>query len=232
MSALQTLDRGLRALEIVSLAPAGISVADLARELDVHRAICYRIVSTLESRGMVSRTEDGRIRLAVGVAVLASRFEPQLRDELRALLRRLAEGARATAFLSAADGPDCVVLMVTEPTGELLTVGYRVGSRHPLTRGAAGIAILAARPERPEDTDEVRAARRDGYSVTRAQLEQGATGVATGIRVRSGVDGGALIERSIGVVAIDGLDLDRAVEVVRRSGVELAGLFGVADGGS
>ncbi len=61
MSTLQTLDRGLRALDVVAQSAAGISVADLARELDVHRAICYRIVATLEAHGLVARTADGRI---------------------------------------------------------------------------------------------------------------------------------------------------------------------------
>ncbi|HEV7787535.1 MAG TPA: helix-turn-helix domain-containing protein, partial [Pseudonocardia sp.] len=49
MSTLQTLDRGLSVLELVSQRPAGVSVAELAAALDVHRAICYRIVATLEA---------------------------------------------------------------------------------------------------------------------------------------------------------------------------------------
>ncbi|MFD2395773.1 IclR family transcriptional regulator [Prauserella oleivorans] len=146
MSTLQTLDRGLRALEVISHSPRGISVAELAKELDVHRAICYRIVATLEDHLLVARTEDGRVRLAVGVAVLASRFEPQLHLDARPLLQALANETHATAFVSAAEGQDCVAVQVAEPDDQLLTVGYRVGSRHPLDKGAAGIAILALRP--------------------------------------------------------------------------------------
>lgn len=220
MSTLQTLDRGLRALDIVARTPAGITVADLARELDVHRAICYRIVATLEAHGLVARSDDGHVRLGVGAAVLAARFEPQLARDVQPVLQRLADDTGATAFVSAAQGDHCVVLMVAEPEGTLLKVGYRVGSRHPLNRGAAGVAILAMRPERPDDSDDVRQARRDGFSLTRGQLEHGAVGIASGIALPDSTG----LERSVGVVAIDGLDTDRAANAVMGTARELARL--------
>jgi len=46
---LQTLDRGLRALNFVSLQPRGALVSEIAEELGVHRAIAYRIVSAPSS---------------------------------------------------------------------------------------------------------------------------------------------------------------------------------------
>lgn len=227
MSTLQTLDRGLRALDIVAQAPAGISVADLAKELDVHRAICYRIVATLEAHALVTRAEDGRIRLGVGAAVLASRFEPQFARDAAPLLRALANETRATAFVSVAEAADCVVIMVAEPEGTLLKVGYRVGSRHPLDQGAAGIAILAMRPEQPRDSDAVRQARADGFSLTRGQLEHGAVGIAAGIALPANLAATAGFERSVGVVAIDGLDTDQAAAAVQRTARRLAVLVAV-----
>ncbi|HEY8372036.1 MAG TPA: helix-turn-helix domain-containing protein [Pseudonocardiaceae bacterium] len=217
MSTLQTLDRGLRALELISLAPEGVMVADLARELGVHRAVCYRIVATLESHQLVTRGGDGRIRLASGIAVLASRFEPQVTRELQVLLRSLANEAHATAFVSAPEGDDCVVLMTAEPDDTMLTVGYRVGGRHPLSKGAAGIAILAARPESDTDPEPVRQARRDGYSLTRGQLQPGAVGVAVGVRIPPAHGAGLGIERCIGVVALDSLDTDLAIKAVQKA---------------
>ncbi|MBE1561879.1 IclR family transcriptional regulator [Nonomuraea africana] len=224
-STLQTLDRGLRALEIISHSPEGISIADLAKELGIHRAICYRVVATLESRRLVVRAEDGRVRLGVGIAVLASRLEPQFHRDAQSLLRDLANETHATAFISAAEGQDCVAMMVAEPDDRVLTVGYRVGSRHPLTKGAAGIAILAARPEDRRDPDSVRQARRDGYSLTRGQLERGAVGLATAIRIFTRTGSASPIERSVGVVAIDELDIERAAEAVQRTARQLERLL-------
>ncbi len=206
MGTLQTLDRGLLALEVISRSPHGISVAELARELDVARAICYRIVSTLERRSLVTRLSDGQLRLGSGVAVLASRFAPQFQHGAVSVLDELAEQTRATSFLSTAQGDDCVAIMVAEPRAGVLHVGYRVGTRHPLTQGAAGIAILALRGADAADSVDVVTARANGYSITRGQLERGAVGIAAGVHPISGVGDGRGAEYSIGVVAIDGID--------------------------
>jgi DNA-binding IclR family transcriptional regulator len=217
---LQTLDRGLQALTIVSQHERGISIAELAAALAVDRAIAYRLVTTLESRGLIARADRGRLRLGAGLLVLASRFEPQLRTLATPLLRDLAETTRAAAFLSVATGDDCVAIMVTEPEGTLLRVTYRVGSRHPITRGAAGIAILAGRPSSPNDPEAVRVARRDGYSVTRGELQRGAVGVASPVHSPGRASCG--VEASIGVVAFEDLDVDFVKNLVVEGARRLA----------
>lgn len=224
MALLQTLDRGLQALNTISQHSGGISVAALADSLGVHRAIAYRLVSTLEAHGLVVRNKEGWIFLGTELLVLASRFEPQLRTIAHPLLMDLAEETRATAFLSAAQGNTCVALMVAEPDAGLLRVGYRVGSRHPLDRGAAGIAILAGRPPSAVDTSEVEEARELGYSLTRGQLQAGAVGVASPVRTTRGVDAG--FEGSVGVVALNDLDTATAIPAVTRCARNLADRLG------
>lgn len=221
---LQTLDRGLRALDCIAQQAAGVTIAELAEQLDVHRAIAYRIVSTLEGHGLVTRTVDGRIRLGAGVVLLAARFEPQLRAVVQPLLHELAREAAATAFVTVAQGDQCVAIMVAEPDQGLLRVGYRVGSRHPLQVGAAGIAILAGRPPRPDDPVAVIEARREGYSLTRGQLQRGAVGVAAPIRA-AGNNGG--FEASIGVVAMEDLDVEMAAKAVMSYARRIASSVGL-----
>lgn len=228
---LQTLDRGLQALTIVSQHERGISIAELAAALDVDRAIAYRLVTTLESRGLIARADRGRVHLGAGLLLLASRFEPQLRTLATPLLRELAETTRAAAFLSVPAGDDCIPIMVTEPEGTLLRVAYRVGSRHPLTRGAAGIAILAGRPASPSDPEAVRIARRDGYSVTHGELQRGAVGVASpvhgrGMKATRQASQASGLEASIGVVAFDDLDITSAKGLVLAGARRLAAAVG------
>lgn len=224
---LQTLDRGLQALTVVSQHERGISIAELAAALEVDRAIAYRLVTTLASRGLIARADRGRVRLGAGLLILASRFEPQLRTIATPLLRELAETTRAAAFLSVPAGDDCIPIMVIEPEGTLLRVAYRVGSRHPLTRGAAGIAILAGRPPSPSDSEAVHLARRDGYSVTRGELQRGAVGIASPVHgpgreaVRHGGQASGL-EASIGVVAFDDLDITSVKDLVMDGARRLA----------
>ncbi|MBA2777934.1 IclR family transcriptional regulator [Billgrantia kenyensis] len=220
---LQTLDRGLRALEIIAEHTEGISVAELAEQLEVHRAIAYRIVTTLEQHALVARSAEGPLRLGAGISLLASRFEPQLRAAAQPLLQALARATRATAFVSVAQGEECVVILVAEPEEGMLRVGYRVGSRHPLTLGAAGIAILSARPARADDSEAVRQARADGYSLTRGQLQRGAVGVASPVATPQFRPG---IEACVGVVAMDDLDTQRAIREVQAHARQLAELLG------
>lgn len=205
---LQTLDRGLQALDLISRQPEGLSVAALAVQLEVHRAIAYRLATTLESHALIARDSSGLLHLGAGLLVLTSRFEPQLRTLALPLLQELARATGAAAFVSVARGTDCIAIAVAEPEAGLLRVAYRVGSRHPLSKGAAGIAILSGRKERPDDPPAVREARRSGVSITRSELQRGAVGVASPLR---GVPG---VEASLGIVALEGLDVDTSTRLV------------------
>jgi DNA-binding IclR family transcriptional regulator len=227
-NSLQTLDRGLQALSLISQQERGLSIAELAVQLGVHRAIAYRLAATLESRGLIARADGGRLRLGTELLVLASRFEPQLRTVADPLLRELAETTRAAAFLSVAAGEDCVAIMVTEPQGTVLRVAYRVGSRHPLTRGAAGVAILAGRPPSPQEPEAVRLARRDGFSVTRGELQRGAVGIASPVHSADRASSG--LEASIGVVAFDDLDVTGVMGLIMSSARRLASRLWQRDG--
>ena len=220
---LQTLDRGLQALTIISQQEGGLSVADLAVQLGVHRAITYRLVKTLEVHSLLVRGADGQFFLGAGLLMLAARFEPQLRSIAHPLLYELAQETRAASFLSMAQGQECVAIMVAEPEGGVLRVTYRVGSRHPLSLGAAGIAILAGRPEHPGEPDAVREARRNGFSLTRSHLQRGAVGVAS--PVQGEASGQLGFEASLGVVALGDLDIARATAAVVACARRLAALI-------
>lgn len=219
---LQTLDRGLKALKIIAEHDGTVSVATLAETLDVHRAIAYRIVATLEGHELVVRGKEGGLRLGAGIALLAGHFQPQLQRVAQPLLEQLAHQTRATAFVSVTEGDEAVVILVAEPNEGLLRVGYRLGSRHPLSQGAAGIAILAGRPPRSNDSETLREARQQGYSMTRGQLQKGAVGVASPIVTRR-ADAG--MESCVGVVAMEDLDIERAATAVMACSRRLAELM-------
>lgn len=222
MSTLQTLDRGLLALDLISRRPAGITVAELADELGVHRAICYRIVATLEGHNLVVRADQGRIHLGAGVAAYSERFLSHLRRASEHILQELANETGATAFLSIAEGSDSVAIAVAESENAPLRVGYRVGSRHPLDRAASGRAILAMRPEVGRDSDAVRTARREGVAFSSGEIEQGAAGAAVGV---VGLGGMYRLEASVGVVVIGELNRDALAEMVRHAAARLVHEF-------
>ncbi|CAL9334771.1 IclR family transcriptional regulator [Streptomyces sp. enrichment culture] len=220
MATLQGLDRGLRALNAISLAAEGLTVADLAAHLEIDRAIAYRIVQTLEEHALVSR-QGKRVRLGAGAATLAGRFQHQLVQVAQPALQELADVTGASAFLTVAHGArECVPVAGAEPAAphDPVQVGYRIGARHPLDRGANGIAILALQPPWPDEPEEVAWARESGYSVTSGQLQRGATGLAAGFEVPGAA--GA----SVGVVAMREFDIEQVAAQVKEAASRLAAL--------
>ncbi|WBU56245.1 IclR family transcriptional regulator [Paracoccus sediminicola] len=178
---LQTLDRGLTALAALAEAPEGLRPAELAERLSLHKAIAYRLIATLESHGMARRLPDGRAVLGAGLIPLAAKVEKHRLSAAAPHLAALSEATRTTSCVVLADGPNAVVALVQEGGDGFLRVSYRLGLRHPLTRGASGLAILSGRPASPDDPPAVSLAREQGYSLTRGELQQGAVGIAAPI---------------------------------------------------
>jgi DNA-binding IclR family transcriptional regulator len=201
----QTLDRGLRLLRLVAdRGAAGITVTELARLLDVGRPVVYRLVATLSDHALVRRSPDAKVRLGPGVLHFAAALHPALRQAANPILRRLADAAGATAHFTIAEGEEALALCVVEPTWTDFHVGYRVGSRHGLERGAAGRAILAGRS--------------GGSSVvtTRGELQEGATGLAAPVL------GIAMLEASVGVITVESLDERRLAPLVAEAAAAVA----------
>ncbi len=179
---LQTLDRGLAVLAALAESPLGLKPAELAQRLDVHKAIAYRLVATLELHGLVRRLSDGRVVLGAGLIPLAAKVETHRLTAAMPHLSALSEATRTTSCIVLANGPEAVVAAVHEGGDGFLRVTYRLGMRHPLTRGATGLAILSGRPPVEGELPSVTLARQQGYSLTRGELQQGAIGIAAPIR--------------------------------------------------
>lgn len=207
----QTLDRGIRVLESLAARgdSAGLTVTELASELGVGRPVVYRLVTTLEAHHLVGRSDDGRVRLALGISRLASAVTPIVRDAARPVLRELADAVGATAHLTIAEGDDALALVVVEPSWTDFHVAYRSGARHRLDQGAAGRAILAGR------------AGDSGPVGTDGELQAGAHGLAVPLATGGAAPPGG-VEASVGVVSLEPLDartvgprLERAAKALR-----------------
>ena len=203
----QTLDRGLRVLAVLTGSPGGLTVTELSVRLEVNRTVVYRLVSTLEQHALVRRDPRGRLHVGLGALRLASSVQPVLRDVAMPVLRALAEAVGCTAHLTVADGDEALALAVVEPSWTDFHVGYRIGSRHPVGRGAAGRAILLGRGHDPDPAP---------YVVTAGELQPGAQGLAAPVR---GVEG---LEASVGIVTVGDLDVPEVGRHVTRAAADLA----------
>ncbi|WP_030418448.1 helix-turn-helix domain-containing protein [Streptomyces sp. SCSIO 75703] len=206
----QTLDRGLRVLKLLADTDHGLTVTELSHRLGVNRTVVYRLLATLEQHALVRRDLGGRARVGLGVLGLGRQVHPLVREAAMPALRSLAEDIGATAHLTLVDGAEALAVAVVEPTWTDYHVAYRAGFRHPLERGAAGKAILAARRYRAADHDD------PGFTLTQGELEAGACGAAAPLIGVSGVEG------SVGVVMLSDVVPERVGVRVMDAAREVA----------
>ncbi|OKJ98627.1 IclR family transcriptional regulator [Amycolatopsis sp. CB00013] len=199
-----TLDRGLALLQAVADAGGeAATISELAVTIGASRAAVYRLLVPLSERGLVWR-DGNKVRLGVGLLRLAGQVLPQLREAARPVLRELAEKVGATAHLSVAQGDQAQAVAVVEPSWTSFHVAYRVGTRHPLSAGAAGKAMT------------LRPGGGEGWVTSSGELEAGASGVAAPVR---GVPG---LKASVGVVSLEPLDASVVGPAVVAAAVRLA----------
>lgn len=202
----QTLDRGLRALELLAEAPGPVSIASLAEGLGVHRSNAYRVLRTLEDHRFVVRDEAGMIRLGPRMAALGRSAASSLQQAALPELGELANTFGFTTFIAMLDVDEAITLLSIEPTHGHANVAQRPGAKHPISRGAPGYAIEASLDHREHlalfggkafsaTAAEVRSR---GYAISHDEVIQGLTSVAVPLRV-AGEPPAALAVVCIGV---------------------------------
>ncbi|KQH76395.1 IclR family transcriptional regulator [Mycobacterium gordonae] len=182
MTGSQTLARGLTALQLVASSSGGLTMQEVADQVGVHRTIAYRLLATLAEFRLVAKGEDGRFRPAAGLATLGASFDHNVRQLCLPTLRSLADELGTTVSLLIAEGDEQVAIAVIVPTQVAYQLAFHEGSRYPLDRGAAGIALLASMPPRPAERDLVTMARQQGWVTTHGEIEPNTYGLAVPVR--------------------------------------------------
>jgi len=188
----QTLDRGLSALALIAGAAEPPTINEIADALNIHRSMAYRIVRTLEAHGMARRDTGGRCHPGHGLASLGRGVERPLRELARPELERLANRLGMTAFVAVPSGGDVVTIDSAAPAGSDSMISYRPGTRHPLERGAPGLAILAGQPPVRGERPDVSQARQQGWAQSTGEVISGLGSLATWIAGNDGIAIGAV----------------------------------------
>lgn len=188
----QTLSRGIQIVERLAESSAGLTIDEVARELDVHRSIAYRLLRTLMDHGLVVRGDEGRMELGPRVAALAAGVSRDLQLEALPELRAVADDLGMTCFLVVLDGESCVTLVSAMPRHCDASVAQRPGARHPVTVGAPGRAILSLLPRAdwptaisPKLGDEVRSVVADGFATSHDEVIPAVRSVAVPLALRN-----------------------------------------------
>jgi IclR family acetate operon transcriptional repressor len=126
-----------------------LGVTELARELDLSKAVVHRILTSLRGKGLVTVDEDTR-RYSLGPAALALGLtylrHIDVRDQARGALRELSERTNETATLSIRRGDTRIYVDQVTPPREV-RMAVQLGLPQPLHAGASSKAFLAHLPE-------------------------------------------------------------------------------------
>lgn len=186
----QTLDRGLRALEILAEAPSAMSITNLAKQLGVHRSSAYRVLRTLEDHRFVLRDESGMIRLGPKLAAIARNASAPLQQSALKELNGLSNSFGVTTFLAVLDDSEVITILSVEPTYGHGAVAQRPGARHPISLGAPGHAIESSLSDDEHAktffgaklSEPASLARERGYALSHDEVIPGLTSVAVPVR--------------------------------------------------
>jgi DNA-binding IclR family transcriptional regulator len=129
--------------------PGSLGVSEIARRLDLSKAVVHRILQALTARGLITTDPVTRAyRLGAAAAALGARAlrDSDLRDAAMPVIRELQLRTGETTTVSALVGDGRVYLDQVESRQEIkMTV--EVGRRFPLHAGSSGQCILAFLPE-------------------------------------------------------------------------------------
>ena len=221
----QTLSRGLSALEVIAGADKPMGIAELAAQLGLHRSITYRMVRTLEEHRLVARTAAGGLVPGTRLAALARGVARDLQSAALPELTAVANELSMTAFIAVLDADEVIALVSVEPRHTVAPVAQRPGTRHPLHRGAPGIAIQAALTEQERATlgnerlrDEAFFAAFPGYATSHDEVIKGLSSVAVPLRAPAQAAAAIAVvylDRSTDAAAV-GMRLRRAAATIVR----------------
>lgn len=204
----QSVERAITILEF--LARNGWSgVTDVGVELGVHKSTAFRLMSTLERRGLVEQHADsGKYRLGAGIAHLARAVtvSPDITQNARAGCEWLARHTEETVTLSVLGQADCVVVDQISSSSTVASQTW-LGRHTPVHCTSPGKVFLAhvdaerraaliggelqrftdrTIVDRRELRTELERVRADGFATAVDEFEEGLAAAAAPVRAADG----------------------------------------------
>lgn len=246
----QSVDRVLDILEILSSAPFGMSLSDLAAASGLHVSTAHRLVNVLVDRGYALKEPgSGKYRLTLRTFEVGSRVSGvwDLLSAAKPYLDELAAVSQEAVHLVERDGSCVVYLYKAEPFLPLVRMSSHTGLRNPLYCTGVGKSILALLPEGEVDrlwreetiekfsdktiTDldamhrELALTRQRGYAVDDEEHEPGVRCIAVAIRNWAG-EPVAAVSISAPVNRMDEAAMARYLPRLQKTAQEISRMMG------
>ena len=196
---IQTIDRAFAVLGALAGQPQSVTLAEVARSVELPKTTVLRLLSSLEELGMVERI-SGRYLLGKGISTLTRRVSPAglLRAVARPHLMELSESFGENAAVAIADGSELLYIDTADAPGAVQVSDW-TGKRVPFHTDAAGLILmtewsqseLEAYTQEPlaaptqhtmtsfeELRDRTSKIRTDGYAWTFGEFSEDVNGIA------------------------------------------------------
>ncbi len=158
-ASVSSVDRALTCLETLARSNRGMSLADIARKLNLPKSSAHCILLTLERRGYIYRAPSTH-RYLFGKELMNLAQSALARLELRARasqpLRRLLEKTHMTVHMAIYEDGEAVLVEKIEPPTAVKMASH-IGRRLDLHCTGVGKALLAYLPE--EEFNRLRTSR-------------------------------------------------------------------------
>jgi DNA-binding IclR family transcriptional regulator len=146
------LDKGLDILELLAHQSTGLTMSQLARELNRTVSEIFRMLVCLERRGYIAQVTEDRYGLTLKLFRLVQEHPPteKLMVETLPVMKQLAHETQQSCHIGVLEGEQVVILaQVNSPTNS----GFHVkpGSTVDLLEAASGYVILAHQPAEERD---------------------------------------------------------------------------------
>ena len=140
---IQVIARAATILRLLKTNQSGLSLGQIATQVDLPRSTVQRIVSALQTeRLIISNALGGSLRLGPEVSALAQATTYNIVETCRLFLTELTQVTGETADLSVLRGAGAIFLDQIPGNQRLRTISF-VGEVFPLTTTANGMACLS-----------------------------------------------------------------------------------------
>jgi DNA-binding IclR family transcriptional regulator len=241
----RALTRFLEIIDLLSSSPSGLTLAQLGVSVRSPKSSLLAILRPLCTSGHLVHTED-RYQLGPSVFRFASKIISvrSLPPLIKPIMQRLSDASRESVYFAVIDREEeCVRYVEGIESQQLVRYAAAIGAARPLYCGAGALVLLAHQPQAWSDAFLKRAKlekaapatvtdrnaikrrlaqiRKDGFSVSKAEVSPSAAGVAAPVFDPAGEVFGALVIAA----PIDRFEQHRAAleNLVVRSAAEASG---------
>jgi DNA-binding IclR family transcriptional regulator len=141
----RAVDRALDILLCFSRSERGLSLSDIAREVDLHKSTVHRLLASLQQKGFV-RKHSQSDKYLLGWSVLELIANVYQSDELSTVvlpeMTRLRDLSNETVSLYIRSGVERIRIQAVESNAPVRNVAS-IGKTYPLHVGASGKVLLA-----------------------------------------------------------------------------------------